>query len=930
VARNSASRLVAATAAVLVVLSLTLAPGAIRALAAGARPGVPPDAVTPPGPSITPPAGEAAAVALADPRGLAADSASRTLVAEAAADRVVVFDRSGRRLAAIGRTGAGTGQFRQPWDLAVDAHDRFSVADRGNNRVQVFDRTGGFVRQLGGLGTAPGRLQDPQGLAVDPGTGRLYVADTGNQRVQRFRADGTLDPGWGDHGMVGVTGQTRHDHSGFDQPSDVAVNPVSGLVYVADRNNQRLEVFDGRGRYVHTFHAVFQANGLAFDRQGNLYVAGDDPNENYVAFDGRLRLLAAGEALLSRHYTGGLDDLGRVVGGVAFRPDGRIVASDPLHGRLVATDAAFTVPVHDLTVDARGTQATFRWKTAVAGPSQVRIGPPGLPGAERLVGATRAVTTHAVTVTGLIPDTRLSYGVSFLGSFDHSKRFTPSDLLNTGVPPGRTPFLRLKGAGVIYTDIQPGPGYTRMSPESLAQARARLQRVAAFYWRNSRFRLWLDITVVEVDRDVTDEQPNLFASMEPDLATLGFGPADDFDAAWGTSTFAVGNFGGGSSLFGRFVGMSEWVQFDAPAFDDFVAIHEINHSIDAIYDSGGLRKYEFNHGLWAIPNSIGHQLAVNAQILRNLLPVNFTATQAPFSKHQSAPDADSDGVPDRSPPGLTVPLAVTEATLGSSTSSNDTDGDGLGDRAEATALPFHATNPRVADSDGDGIRDGADPNPAYRMHDHIAKATPTIDGVIGAGEPWTVLTDHTGFTNDALVNDNNAVQDRVTTYAAWDDRFLYLALQGPPTVTEVAVDGRADNRFISPDNYSLRLGNGSPLLEVAVNVGVPDLFKMIDNDGGFSEFFDTNPQFTKPYLGHRILGPDDGLGFPGRLVTEADLRYQQRPLSPDSAVWEVAIPWSKVTSFHGGVGKQLALGFNVDGDLLFETDHTPTVTLVAA
>jgi len=175
----------------------------------------------------------------------------------------------------------------------------------------------------------------------------------------------------------------------------------------------------------------------------------------------------------------------------------------------------------------------------------------------------------------------------------------------------------------VYTDDEPGPGFRKLDPARLAAAQARFRRTADFYWRNSGFRLWLDITLVQIDRDITGPL-SIFSSIEGDLAV-----------------------GGGSTLFGRFVGMSQW-----SIEDDFVAIHEINHLIDAIYSFNGLRKYEFNHGIWAVPGGVGRDFAINAQILRNMLPANFTAVQSPFTKVLTAPDADGDSVPDASPPGV--------------------------------------------------------------------------------------------------------------------------------------------------------------------------------------------------------------------------------------------------------------------------------------
>jgi hypothetical protein len=168
----------------------------------------------------------------------------------------------------------------------------------------------------------------------------------------------------------------------------------------------------------------------------------------------------------------------------------------------------------------------------------------------------------------------------------------------------------------------------------------------------------------------------------------------------------------------------------------------------------------------------------------------------------------------------------------------------------------------------------------------------------------------------------------VTTYAAWDDGYLYLALRGPAVTTRVFIDGDADNRFLGPSNYSLTLANGTSSREVKVNVGVPDVYRQIDDDGQFSEFFDTDPQFTKPYNGRPIIGhPDEGLGFASRLVTEADLLYAAGGTGKDST-WEVAVPWSTVTNFAGFAGKRMAVGFDVGGDLLMETDRDARIRLV--
>jgi DNA-binding beta-propeller fold protein YncE len=859
--------------------------------------------------------------ALAGPQGITTDSANRTIVAEADADRVTVFDAAGASLFSFGSTGSGNGRFQSPWDVAVDGSDNIYVADSGNNRIQLFDAGGTYLNQFGTPGAGAGQLSGPKGVAVDPATGKIYVADTGNQRVQRFTAAGAIDATWGAGGIVGTTGVVKRDHTGFDSPMDVAINPVNGRVYVADYGNCRLEVFDSSGIYVRTYLAVYHPNGLAFEPDGDLYIAGEDPNEGYTYYDGRLRLLKAGDELISRHYTGGLDDLERIEGGVAVRGDGAVLITDPLNGRIVKTDGAFTVPLSGLKITAQGANVTFEWKTAQPGPSSVRYGPTSQYGT--VVTDSTPTTHHVVTATGLTPNTRLYYGVSFPDSFDSTERWTPADLLNTGVAPGQMQFMRIKAAGMIYLDTDSGASYVPMSAAQLQAARDRYAMISKFYWRNSGFKLWLDYTIVEVDRNITGGAFWIWDTMESDLTAAGYSAADDFDAVHAASYCFTGNFGGGGWLFGRSIGTCEWV-----TQSDFVPIHEINHTIDSIYYECGLSKYEFCHGIWAVPNGLGHDFSTNGQILRNMRPVNLTALRAPYTKQMAAPDADNDGLPDSSPDGLTTPLSITEATLGSSTASADTDGDGLSDFDEARALTHHNTNLTATDSDGDGDPDGLDLNPAYRINDRIMKATPTINGSIGAGEGWTIVTNLWGYSNDSLVTDNNTYQGQVITYAAWDDNYLYLALKGPSTTTTIYLDGSADNWFMSPDNYLLTLSNSSSSYSVKVNVGVPDVFRQIDDDGQYSEFFDTDAQFTKPYQGRTIYNnPTDGLGFPGRLVTETNLTYA-RAGSGSNRVWELRIPWSSTTLLKGFAGKEIAVAYVVSNDRLFESDHAARLRLV--
>lgn len=136
-----------------------------------------------------------------------------------------------------GQSGSDNSHFNEPTDVAIDANGTIYVADEGNDRVQVFNSNRQYVRTIGGGGTGNdfGHFASwgPHRLAVDA-QGRLYVSDSGNNRIQVFDASGayltTIGGSWGTR-----SGQLRG-------PFGVAVD-TDGNVYVTDRNNHRIQKF---------------------------------------------------------------------------------------------------------------------------------------------------------------------------------------------------------------------------------------------------------------------------------------------------------------------------------------------------------------------------------------------------------------------------------------------------------------------------------------------------------------------------------------------------------------------------------------------------------------------------------------------------------------------------------------------------------------
>ncbi len=88
-----------------------------------------------------------------------------------------------------GREGRGDGEFISPSGIAVAPSGRVYVADRDNQRIQYFLAEGSFLGKWGASGSGNGEFDSPGGVEIAPG-GRVYVGDTGNHRVQYFTRNG--------------------------------------------------------------------------------------------------------------------------------------------------------------------------------------------------------------------------------------------------------------------------------------------------------------------------------------------------------------------------------------------------------------------------------------------------------------------------------------------------------------------------------------------------------------------------------------------------------------------------------------------------------------------------------------------------------------------------------------------------------------------
>lgn len=178
------------------------------------------------------------------------------------------------------------GPLRTPAGIASDDTGRLFVADRGNDRIVFFDLAGGSSGALAPPVGLIGPLQHPSGVAALTG-GSLLVTDTGNRRVLFFNSG--AGSGWSAFGSVGTTAA-----GGFEAPTGVCVD-YAGRIVVTDPGAGRLVRFagpDGSG-----FEEIALPSGA---RPSRPYAVAAGPGNGLLVTDlvnGRVLLLAPDDTL---------------------------------------------------------------------------------------------------------------------------------------------------------------------------------------------------------------------------------------------------------------------------------------------------------------------------------------------------------------------------------------------------------------------------------------------------------------------------------------------------------------------------------------------------------------------------------------------------------------------------------------------------------
>lgn len=149
-----------------------------------------------------------------------------------ASDRIQKFTADGEFICQWGGTGSAPGQFLRPQSLVVNGTDLW-IADACNHRIARYDLQSDepeLIDLWGIEGDGSGQLHYPYDLAIDR-DGTVIVCEYGNQRLQRFTADGKLLTAWGGPG---------HAPGQLYQPWGVVIDS-RGRVHVLDSNNHRVQ-----------------------------------------------------------------------------------------------------------------------------------------------------------------------------------------------------------------------------------------------------------------------------------------------------------------------------------------------------------------------------------------------------------------------------------------------------------------------------------------------------------------------------------------------------------------------------------------------------------------------------------------------------------------------------------------------------------------
>jgi len=204
---------------------------------------------------------------MSNPQGMALDNQENLYVADTDNHRIVKLAAEGDYQpdplifpdGSFGIQGAENGQFQAPEDVVigrVKGELVIYVADTGNNRIQRFNRAGVFQMAFDGSDSPEGALKAPSSLLIMDGGG-IAVVDSGNGRIRVFNSEGQSLRSFGSLGNA--AGQ-------LTEPLKISQSFIGSKLIVADTGNNRVQLFRSSGEFEREITGLKQAPAVAIFR----------------------------------------------------------------------------------------------------------------------------------------------------------------------------------------------------------------------------------------------------------------------------------------------------------------------------------------------------------------------------------------------------------------------------------------------------------------------------------------------------------------------------------------------------------------------------------------------------------------------------------------------------------------------------------------
>uniref|UniRef100_A0A1X7US26 RING-type domain-containing protein n=1 Tax=Amphimedon queenslandica TaxID=400682 RepID=A0A1X7US26_AMPQE len=187
------------------------------------------------------------------PLGVAVSDDNHVIITENWGHCVTILDREGKKVKSLGgKGGICNVKFSYPRGVAITPDKFILVSD--NHRIQKISMDGYRKASVGKKGSGPLKFNNPHGIAISPITGQAFIADRGNQCIQVLNPDLTFSHSFGSQGSA---------NGRFQSPCAIAIDS-QGLVYVADYDNHCIQKFSPDGKFVGQFGTDGSGPGQLF------------------------------------------------------------------------------------------------------------------------------------------------------------------------------------------------------------------------------------------------------------------------------------------------------------------------------------------------------------------------------------------------------------------------------------------------------------------------------------------------------------------------------------------------------------------------------------------------------------------------------------------------------------------------------------------